>query len=233
MMNHTSLRKIFKASALPSVILLPDSPTFTVVDANFAFLHLFNKKESQIIGEGIDGAFHEICAYRNENLLNLKESLRKTISSKVPNSVSMQSFTSSNDIQRCKERYSNYVNIPVLTDSGEIEYLIHRFVDVTDSLFHELSDKGFKTLIEEGSEMIGILDEAGCYNFVSSSYEQILKFKPQDLVGTNAFDYLHPDDKNLTFKQYSKIRSNNRVNLSPYRFKDNDGQLAMDGNRNN
>jgi diguanylate cyclase (GGDEF)-like protein/PAS domain S-box-containing protein len=55
-------------------------------------------------------------------------------------------------------------------------------------------EEHFRALIENASDIITILGRDGTIRYESPSVERILGYKPEDLVGTRAFDYVHPGD---------------------------------------
>ena len=56
------------------------------------------------------------------------------------------------------------------------------------------SEKRFRSLVQNGSDIITVLDAEGTIQYQSPSIERLLVYRPEDLVGQNAFDYVHPDD---------------------------------------
>jgi two-component system cell cycle sensor histidine kinase/response regulator CckA len=52
----------------------------------------------------------------------------------------------------------------------------------------------FRSLIENTSDIISILDRDGTILYVSPSMERVLGFSPAELEGRNGFDCFHPDD---------------------------------------
>jgi PAS domain S-box-containing protein len=56
------------------------------------------------------------------------------------------------------------------------------------------SEKRFRSLVQNGSDIITILDAEGTIQYQSPSIERLLGYSTEDLVGQNAFDYVHPDD---------------------------------------
>jgi PAS domain S-box-containing protein len=52
----------------------------------------------------------------------------------------------------------------------------------------------YRNLIENGLDIISILGADGTILYESPSYERILGFSPEEMVGKSAFDFLHPDD---------------------------------------
>jgi diguanylate cyclase (GGDEF)-like protein/PAS domain S-box-containing protein len=57
------------------------------------------------------------------------------------------------------------------------------------------SEERFRSLVRHASDIVTILDADGTIRYESPSVEQILGRRPEELVGRNIFDYLHPDDK--------------------------------------
>ncbi|CAD5257993.1 MULTISPECIES: PAS domain S-box protein [unclassified Imperialibacter] len=87
----------------------------------------------------------------------------------------------------------------------------------------EASEKRFAALVQEGSDLIGVLDIEANYLFVSKSSERILGIKPEVFVGKNAFDFIHPDDEAFVRQKFSALTANKRVLIGPFRFKNNKG----------
>jgi nitrogen fixation negative regulator NifL len=52
----------------------------------------------------------------------------------------------------------------------------------------------FRSLIENALDIITILEPNGVVRYESPSIESILGYKPEELVGRNAFEFIHPDD---------------------------------------
>ncbi len=71
--------------------------------------------------------------------------------------------------------------------------------DVTEQLGAaralEDSEQTFRALIENASDTITILDATGRIVYESPSLERVLGYLPEDLVGQNVFEYVHPEDR--------------------------------------
>jgi PAS domain S-box-containing protein len=96
--------------------------------------------------------------------------------------------------------------------------------DVTERLEKKrelvASERRFKALVQEGADLIAILDEQGNYQFVSDSSYPILGIKPQDFIGKNAFDWIHPDDREAVLALFLKISEYRQIKTEPFRFMD-------------
>ena len=86
-----------------------------------------------------------------------------------------------------------------------------------------LSEKRYKALVQEGSDMTSILSAEGIYNYISPNYITFTGHTEEELIGQNAFNFVHPDDLLMLQKEFSQLTTEKRVNSSPYRFKRKDG----------
>ncbi len=70
------------------------------------------------------------------------------------------------------------------------EHQAHR---KTEQALHE-NENRFRALIQHVSDMVAILDANGIIKYKSPSVERILGYKPEELVGKNFLEYIHPED---------------------------------------
>lgn len=108
-------------------------------------------------------------------------------------------------------------------------------LDITEKLSAEqvlkTSEKRFKALIQDGSDLIAILNLEGIYQYVNSSSIAILGIDPEDFIGRNAFDFIHEEDdfiheedKERISQHFVDLSSQKCIKISPFRFLDNDGK---------
>jgi PAS domain S-box-containing protein len=57
------------------------------------------------------------------------------------------------------------------------------------------SEEHFRRIIENASDFASILGPGGVNTYQSPAIEHILGYKPQEIVGTSAFERIHPDDR--------------------------------------
>jgi PAS domain S-box-containing protein len=77
----------------------------------------------------------------------------------------------------------------------------------------------FKSMVEEGGDLIEILDENGNFKFLSPNLKKILGWETEDLLYKNAFDFIHPDDRKKAKQEFNQLREKPYIELAPFRFK--------------
>ena len=87
----------------------------------------------------------------------------------------------------------------------------------------KLSEQRFKSLVQEGSDLICILDSQGNYKYVSPTSASILNSEPGYYINKNAFDFIHPEDKVRVREQFDLLLTEKRIHILPYRFKNYQG----------
>lgn len=87
----------------------------------------------------------------------------------------------------------------------------------------EQSERRFKTLVQEGTELIAIFDQEANFIYVSPTSNKTLKMAPETLLGTNALDHIHPDDHDAVYTQFAETLETQQVYIKPFRFKNGEG----------
>ncbi|MGM0945333.1 MAG: PAS domain S-box protein [Bacteroidota bacterium] len=78
-------------------------------------------------------------------------------------------------------------------------------------------------MLNQGVEMIAVLDPEGHYLYNSPSYTNMMGYQIDELKGFLAFDLVYPDDLARIKEEFQRIFSENKVTLSPYRIRRKDG----------
>ncbi len=67
------------------------------------------------------------------------------------------------------------------------------------------SERWFRSLVENASDVITILEADGTIRYVSPAVERVLGYKPEELVGTDVFNLIHPDDLEHKFGLLAQV----------------------------
>lgn len=70
----------------------------------------------------------------------------------------------------------------VVAELRESEHMVRR------------SEERFRSLVRNASDIITVLEADGTIRYESPSVERVLGYRPEDLVGKNVFDFVHPED---------------------------------------
>jgi len=81
-----------------------------------------------------------------------------------------------------------------------------------------LSEKYFRTLIENTMDVITMLDQDGVITYQSPSTERVLGYGEEELLGKNILQYIHPADSAAVVERMARIVDSLR-DLGPFRFR--------------
>ena len=88
----------------------------------------------------------------------------------------------------------------------------------------EHSEKRFRAMIENSTDVIQITDIKGNITYVSSSIERNFGYIENDLIGKNVLDNISPDDRSMFLKGIEKITgSNGKITSVIYRYRHKNG----------
>ncbi|RZK59277.1 MAG: PAS domain S-box protein [Pedobacter sp.] len=82
------------------------------------------------------------------------------------------------------------------------------------------TERRFKALVQDASDMITIIDEEFRYKYVSPASQRVFGVAPEFFIGKKAFDFVHKDDIERLGKEADQIWDKKNIQLSPYRYKD-------------
>ncbi len=98
------------------------------------------------------------------------------------------------------ERYTiEGVIRPVTDDDGEVMSLLISDRDITDRKDRERAleetQRRYETILRHQSDYIFVIDDSATITYVSPSIERVMGFDPNEVVGTDALGYIHPDHR--------------------------------------
>jgi len=119
--------------------------------------------------------------------------------------------------------------IEVISHDGEPIILTGIVQDISDQKASEQlllsSERRYRTLVQNGFDLICILDPEGNYLYVSDTVTRILGYSPSDLLAKNVFDFVHPDDVIKSAKSLAKLHSQPYIeDIEPFRIKNIHGE---------
>ncbi|HET8886588.1 MAG TPA: PAS domain S-box protein [Salinimicrobium sp.] len=198
----------------PLAAILITKPDGSILECNQTALNLFGYSKEEILSKGrrlfidhTDPEFHK----------NLEERLKKK---RTVGTLKVRTKLGENLI--CSFSSSLF--------EGE-DHVLYSSILITDITprnvaIQELdkSEKRFKSLIQEASDIMSIIDESGNYVYVSPTAETVLKHSAENLMGKNALGFIHPEDLTKVEKALVNAKKQKRTRVLPFRYKDGNGQ---------
>ncbi|MBI4260336.1 MAG: PAS domain S-box protein, partial [Actinobacteria bacterium] len=112
--------------------------------------------------------------------------------------------------------------------SGEPHCIQGVMLDITDLKHAEeeaaLSERRFRAMVEHATDVIVAVDGRGILLYVSPSARELLGWEPEALLGSNAFDLIHPDDLESAGEVFAEVLGDSSVRrILPFRVRHQDG----------
>ena len=185
-----NLPPIFEA--LPDCYLVL-SPDFVILAVTDSYLQSTFTSREQVVGNFLFEVFTgQDGQPEAETLRHLKQSLQKVLKTKKPDRMPVQHFDLTAPDRLKLERYWKPVNTPVLDDTGEVLYILHKVEDVTEFIRQSHKPESL-TQREEASDALlreaEAIGQMGSYEgdlatlkfrFSNNMY-QLLGLEPQSL----------------------------------------------------
>ncbi len=87
-----------------------------------------------------------------------------------------------------------------------------------------LSEQRYHALTQNSSDLVTLMEANGIVRYDSPAIEWMLGYSPEELVGEDAFDYVHPDDLQRVKAAFDEVvKDPERQPSAEYRFRHKDG----------
>jgi len=107
----------------------------------------------------------------------------------------------------------------------EIRDVAERYHDATTI---EQTQERFRTIIEQSSDVVSVLDADGTYVYQSPSVEPTLGYSPDDFYGRSLYEFVHPDDRERVMTEFrTAVEGPSRTTIVEYRFQHEDGSWRV------
>jgi PAS domain S-box-containing protein len=79
-------------------------------------------------------------------------------------------------------------------------------------------------LIEQGFDMVAVLDRKGVYTYVGGATERILGYRPEDMLGRQGLDFVHPEDLPAIRASLASLCTQAVLTMPEFRFRAANGE---------
>ncbi len=205
--SEKKYRDLFQSGPLPKMVY--DLETLELLDANNAALKKYGYEKSDFMKIKITDVIH------HEDHEKVCKAIKKVQCSHDYNEFTSRHIKKNGDV------------ITVETQSNELIFNGRRArivlaTDVSERIKAKeenfLTEQRFKALIQDGSEMISILDTDGNFKYISPNIEKRYGINPKQFIGVNAFQIIHRDDVESFKRQFSELKHKKRITSKPFRY---------------
>src|SRR5687768_5910974 len=207
--TEAKYQRLFHFSPLP--MLVYDVQSLIFLDVNEAALQLYGYSKSEFVSMSISSILPENRKQEYlDNLMQLRTSSShyRTIAQHLKKSGELMFIETQSD--------------PI--DFGGIKARLVVSTDITEKTRAtralELSEQRFRALVQDGADLIAILETDGVYKYVSPASKSILGISAEDLIGKKAMDYIHEDDRERVQHHFDLLDHQKAIHIGPFRVKD-------------
>lgn len=123
---------LFSTAPAPMLVVDVDSPRFTIIDVNDAYLAATLQTRARLVGSGLFDAMPDNPADpMATGVTNLRASIERAIATKAPDRMPDQKYDVPLDSGGFEERWWEPVNAPVIGKEGEVVAVVHHVTDAT------------------------------------------------------------------------------------------------------
>jgi len=200
--------KVFQAMPSNSIVLLPDSPVFTIVAATNNYYATSGRSKDSLINIGMFEAFPgPPDDPEHKGVKELRASLEKVMRQKLPDRMPLVRYDIENADGSFDERYWSAVNEPVVGENGEVQYIIHSAEEMTFQVKAEHSAHKIKSLEKsydlfmQAPVAIGIAKGSNyIIELANDGLLEVWGLAAEDVLGKPLFDAV-PNLKGQGFKE--------------------------------
>lgn len=127
-----------------------------------------------------------------------------------------------------KSLYLNHFKKNIYDGNGSLLKVVGVTQDVTERVANEerlkKNEELFKALVQNCSDMIGVLDDEGNIKYISPTSFVISGYQPEELIGRNVFEFMHEEDMPVLIEELQKVaQSTNSGEPTLHRFRSKAG----------
>ncbi|HEV8082097.1 MAG TPA: PAS domain-containing protein [Chitinophagaceae bacterium] len=185
--TNIDFKVVFQSMPGMAMIILPNDPDYTIVDATDDVL-LFTKVEKEnLIGKNLGDVFPDNPGDPNASgLKNLRNSLKQVISTKKPHHIEVQRYDVKNENGNFDELYWSSLNTPVLNNHGAVDYILHTSTNITEQIQDKKEAKAqsenYEYYLRQAAAPLAILTgDNFIFTFANEAYTQLMNGR--QLVG--------------------------------------------------
>ena len=192
----------FQVLPAPSLLLAPDAPRFTILDANAAYLSTFGVGRETLLGHGLFEAFPDGPGPAGaDGERNLRASLAAALESRSPDRLEAQLYPVQRGDGGFTDRWWQVVNTPIPVGEGTVAAILNTVEDVTAAVMQRSraapalqGEAGLQRDAESRPQVSRTADATGGASGFSPLWTELTGRTPDELGGEGWAQVPHPDD---------------------------------------
>lgn len=165
--------------------------------------------EEELYGMNIWNLVHEGDHARIKEIAE-----RRARGERSPSTYEARVVTKSDEIRHCE------FSVQSITHSGEQAAL----GSVRDLTKRRQTEQRFEALIDQSMDILTVLSEEADIRYRSAAVEEVLGYDQDELIGHDAFQYIHPDDREDVRSEFQKCLENPDYEAeATFRWRHDDG----------
>ena len=219
----TAIRAILDLVSSPCLLLDPHGPDFSVVASNDAYARTLGYVEADMVGQGLldllQGAGDDHRALETDTL---RQSLNTVRDTHTAHSTPPREFRLRLPHTGTEEYIWRFENSPLFDDDGDLQFIVHKMVDVTrehldsERLLNErrqiearlaFTEARFSLAFAEAPIGMVLLTPEGRIIEVNQAYVDMLGYTLAELASHDSAFFTHPDDVQLTADFFHSLRT--------------------------
>src|SRR6056297_611601 len=209
--EHLNLATVLRH--LPEVTVLLVDHDLRYLGAGGAGLQASGWEPGELLGRTL----HEVASPRE--VARLEAAYRSALAGEVSR------VTLTGDRQ--PERPHEVEVVPVRDRGGTITSAMVIARDLSDLAAHDAAaaraEQRLRAMVDSSEDMLALYDLDGVYLEVSRAARSLFGWEPEELVGTSAYDLVHPDDRAAISATHAAVLETDRVGPIEYRLRCRDG----------
>ena len=195
-----NFKAVFENMPGKNILLLPNPPFFTIAAISNSYCRSAGLTRQKAIGKGLIEIFAErIEEYGKFAIENLNNSLDYVILHKEPHTVVLRELSSSILAAR---KYIKASHFPILSEAGEILYIIHHVTVVKETYSHKEAEERWQIALDSA--------ELGTWDFYPLKNELICSPRTKALFGLPAeapvsleilMNAIHERDRTMVYEE--------------------------------
>lgn len=132
-----------------------------------------------------------------------------------------------NEVVKVEEEWFQLKFLPYRAKDNSIDGVVITLVDISEYKRAEQTIKEnetqYKQLLENIQDLVCEVDAYGRFIYTNSKYEEVLGYKPNELLRHESIDLIHPEDAGLAKNKFSRLMKKPTKSIDTWRFKHKNG----------